>query len=193
MFITGDLNSFVDFKELARHFNNGELLMGLGTGDLTDDEIVKFGLVPNHDYSVIGLTEESDGLVLKNPWLNKRDSSVKFSDLFKFNVLYVNWCPDSFQCYQSHSFFQKVESHTEKNGGESQRGISIDCLLSSMQLTVKISKPTRVWVLLERHMNNLSDNIELTWFETDLKVWQANQTNKLVRLTSNNSRFLLTR
>ncbi|GMG22812.1 unnamed protein product [Ambrosiozyma monospora] len=192
-FSLGDLNTFVDFKELATHFNNEELLMGLGTGDLTDDEILKFGLVPNHDYSVIGLTEELDGLVLKNPWLNKRDSIVKFSDLFKFNVLYVNWCPDSFQCYQNHSFFQKVKSHPEKDDSESWTDINNDCLLNSIQLTVKISKPTRVWVLLERHMNNISDNIELTWFETDAKVWQANQTNKLVRLTSNNTRFLLTR
>ncbi|KIW65062.1 hypothetical protein PV04_07348 [Phialophora macrospora] len=58
------------WEEVVKHFNEGDLLVTIGTGKLPRREQRQLGLAAEHDYAVLDITANNDTreLLIKNPW-----------------------------------------------------------------------------------------------------------------------------
>jgi calpain-7 len=63
-----------EFKKIKSRFPNGDCLVTTGTGELTDDEADRAGLVSTHAYAMLNIVEVKGHRLfqLKNPWSTKR-------------------------------------------------------------------------------------------------------------------------
>lgn len=78
------------WKEMLDAHNRGDVLITVATGDLSEDEVEKFGVVPTHGYAVLNLVEVYGKRLLqvKNPW-----SSVRWKGRYSpFDK--QNWTPE---------------------------------------------------------------------------------------------------
>ncbi|RKF81679.1 Calpain-like protease palB [Golovinomyces cichoracearum] len=73
VFLQSDIFETNQFwTRIYKAFGYGDVLITLGTGQLTHSEEVEFGLVGKHDYAVLDLKEINSKrlLLIKNPWSN---------------------------------------------------------------------------------------------------------------------------
>lgn len=139
-------------ENIMTHFRNGEVLLGLGTGNLTDKVSKDLNLVSNHDYAIMSIAEDANSLLLKNSWLNQRNLTI--NGLSNFKYLYINWNPKVFFSYKSTITF-KFQSCAAF--GDSQQFLLYNNTL----------KEQAVWLLLERH---LIDNDSLREDSNDIWI-----------------------
>jgi len=77
-------------KNLSDKFHSGHVLITVATGDLTDEQSERTGLVPSHAYALLNirLVQGKVLMLLKNPWANKRWKGA-FSECDQ-----KNWTPE---------------------------------------------------------------------------------------------------
>ena len=65
-----DVDPEILWERIYESFNNGDVLLTMGTGKLTDHEQDLFGLAALHDFSVLEVREadSTKELLVKNPW-----------------------------------------------------------------------------------------------------------------------------
>lgn len=93
-----DSSSLDDIADLWRLKKEGQVMLGIGTGPISDQLARQLGVISQHDYVVSGFDEKSKTLTLKNPWVDSSDQSsreleVDLSLVRQFKYLYVNWKP----------------------------------------------------------------------------------------------------
>lgn len=125
---------------LVNYFQRGEVLIGLGTGVLTDKVCKELKLVSNHDYAVTSIAKEDGNcLQLKNSWLNQRSLSI--TGLSNFKYLYLNWNPKTLFGFKS--------TITFKYQNRAAFGDTQQFLIHN-----KSHQKQELWILLERHLSD---------------------------------------
>ncbi|KAK9476766.1 hypothetical protein V1514DRAFT_353987 [Lipomyces japonicus] len=147
-----------------------DVIVTLGTGDMSVDEEHVFGLVGNHDYAVLDfrMRDDSKEVLVKNPWschVNQDDSNNQASDInsgfhdslwiefstvcLRFNSLYLNWNPALFSFkYQTHFSYDPTQTIIKN----SLDGNPQFCLKN-----LDSEKSASVWVVLVRHTSSKLD------------------------------------
>ena len=81
------------FEKLWKFFESSLCLIGVGTGDCSNELINP--LVANHDYSVIDIDYESRLFKLRDPMNSKLNVEISYEQyLNNFKQLYLNWNHD---------------------------------------------------------------------------------------------------
>lgn len=161
-------------EELCQYFNNKSLVMALGVGKLTDDEVKAYDLVPNHDYSVTSLDNHS--VTLRDP-MSTRTVTLKLEDLYdRFRTVYLNWNTDELFTYTN-----KVTFFVEP------KELDNSSLIEEVQFFVRCKG--KFWVLLERHLPESYSCIKsIDWFDHDRRKWRGETS---CATPVSNSRFTL--
>ncbi|OWB70865.1 peptidase activity protein [[Candida] boidinii] len=136
-------------KELYGYFKDKKIILGLGTGKLSPKDCIKYNLVPNHDYSVLDIEENTDTLLgyelkVKNPWLNNGERIFKISEFELFQVLYVSWNPKIFKTKTQKNFIIPKNQSKIQNRGVSK--------CQQYSFTNPLNEPITVWCLLEEFL-----------------------------------------
>lgn len=181
------------WTKIMKPFKNGHLMICVGTGSISRAEADAYGLISDHDYTVMDLKEMlfSDGSVrrivqIKNPWfselsVNKLGSIqippneapealnggfwVTFDSLcLRFSSLYFNWNPQLFNHQASTNFLWSIKSIEFTNITRSYS--------SCPQFSISNDSATEnvVWLLLSRHItdrNSISGFVTLHIYEAD--------------------------
>ncbi|KAK0722833.1 calpain-like protease palB/rim-13 [Lasiosphaeria miniovina] len=149
-------------------YDQGNVILTLGTGKMLPEEEAALGLVKEHDYAVLDLKMDSLNrlFLVKNPWYDslvwtgvgssaildaraRGPSSESRTNMFwmtfedviqHFDSLYVNWNPALFKYRQDHHFTWEVPGKTEEL-----------VFTHNPQYSVLPSSGRPVWVLLSRH------------------------------------------
>ncbi|CAK7269298.1 cysteine protease [Sporothrix epigloea] len=148
-------------------FERGHVMITLGTGRLTSEEETLLGLAGQHDYAVLKLEVDSNGvrrMLVKNPWCDglvwrghglgsvsetTRSPTtgtfwIDFEDVVQYyESLYLNWDPSLFNYRQDHHLNwvlpKKATSHS---------------LASNPQYAMVPEEDGTVWILLNRHIQD---------------------------------------
>ncbi|KAK7207211.1 hypothetical protein BZA70DRAFT_286577 [Myxozyma melibiosi] len=191
----GSIDTAALWDRLITAWRFRDLLVTVGTGKLTDEEAVLFGLISDHDYTVISMRVLESGqrvVCLKNPWRTTEDhvkpSGISVDDCeekwaadncfwmdfarmcTRFNSMYLNWSPVLFKYRQQKHFEWDL---TNSMGHKS--------LLSNPQMSIENSsaEQSQVWLLLARHItkDQPSTYIALQVFnDPGTKVWMKKNT-----------------
>ncbi|KAG7692611.1 hypothetical protein KL930_004405 [Ogataea haglerorum] len=169
-------------EDIARKHSTADLVLGLGTSNLSAEECRRFNLAPNHDYSVLSIKKDKLAqygfrFQLRNPWnLAKRDMEV--SDLYPFNVLYLNWKLNNFSKITKHVIYKDTLG-------------AIEYPQFSLQ---NHDYPNMVYVLIERHLNQPETYLRAEWYETQgEKLWTLTGAKRILKSPTNRSRFVLSK
>ncbi|KAL4780456.1 hypothetical protein BJX76DRAFT_46612 [Aspergillus varians] len=172
------------WSSLFKPFHNGDVLLTIGTGKLTEREQKEQGLVGEHDYAILDM-KESKGrrqILVKNPWAGAdtvypalftepepaADSPSLSPGSFwmdcenvlqNFENLYLNWNPTLFTHQEDIHFTWDLSS------GKGMAG----CFVKNPQFAVSTERGGTVWLLLGRHFRTIDphgseDNDELFGF-----------------------------
>lgn len=159
------------WKRLFKAFHYGDVLLTIGTGELTEREQTELGLVSGHDYAVLDMKELKGRrqMLVKNPWAGaettrgdtkarSRPSDTRHDAhtvspgtfwmdcervLQHFENLYLNWNPGLF------SYRQDIHFTWDLVDG---RGIA-GCFVKNPQFAVSTEVGGTVWLLLGKHFN----------------------------------------
>lgn len=176
--------SLKDIGKLWNSKKNGEVMLGIGTGKISDELAEVFGVISEHDYVVSGYDEEQRILTLKNPWKSsklpeKRFLEVNMDLIQQFKFLYVNKKPK----------FSQVASVAIVNpkNGEKSRYIGQNPQFDFSNSTATDQK---VAVVAEQFvMNNPNTEFQVDIYENNQgKIFVSDQV-ECVRLIVTNSRF----
>lgn len=159
------------WEEIATNFNEGNVLITIGTGKLPSREQKYLGLAAEHDYAVLALSSNKDvrEILVKNPWAdgdvwkgasrrrpNQEDGSgstadeemlpgtfwMEFNSMFNyFENMYINWNPGLFANREELHFSWQQQ-------GLDQSG---NILVDNPQFAITAGKDSEVWILLSRH------------------------------------------
>ncbi|KAJ0421861.1 hypothetical protein BJY00DRAFT_281217 [Aspergillus carlsbadensis] len=158
------------WSRLFKSFHNGDVLLTIGTGKLTEREQREQGLVSEHDYAILDM-KESKGrrqILVKNPWagadvvypacftepeLHPNSPSLSPGSFWmdcgkvlqNFENLYLNWNPTLFKCQEDIHFTWDLET------GKGMAG----CFVKSPQFTVISERGGIVWILLGKHFRSI--------------------------------------
>ncbi|KAF7585807.1 cysteine protease [Aspergillus hancockii] len=164
-----DVTSEQLWKRLYKTFHHGDVLLTIGTGELTEREQRELGLVSEHDYAILDM-KESKGrrqLLVKNPWAGADTTPGEIGSisghgelpynppsfapgtfwmdceklLQHFENLYLNWNPEIFRYREDVHFTWDLA-----NGG----GVT-GCFVNNPQFAVATEKGGIVWLLLGKH------------------------------------------
>ncbi|KAE8148009.1 calpain-like protease palB/RIM13 [Aspergillus avenaceus] len=164
-----DVTSDQLWKRLFKSFHYGDVLLTIGTGELTDSEQRELSLVSEHDYAILDM-KESKGrrqLLVKNPWAGAETAPgdtrrlVELEDLphnppsfapgtfwmdcerllQNFENLYLNWNPAIFK-YREDIHFTWDLANTRDAAG---------CFVNNPQFAVSTQDGGPVWLLLGKH------------------------------------------
>ncbi|CAK7225337.1 cysteine protease [Sporothrix curviconia] len=150
-------------------FKRGDVMVTLGTGRLSSEEESLLGLAGEHDYAVLGLEVDSNGvrrMLVKNPWCDNlvwrgrghgltsvsdtASSSatgtfwIGFEDVIQYyESLYLNWNPSLFNCRQDHHFSWTLPTKAMAHS-----------FASNPQYAMVPEADGTVWVLLNRHFQD---------------------------------------
>ncbi|CAK7223565.1 cysteine protease [Sporothrix bragantina] len=148
-------------------FERGDVMVTLGTGRLLSEEETLLGLAGEHDYAVLDLEVDSDGvrrMLVKNPWCDnlvwrgRGLSSVSdtashsttgtfwigFEDVIQYyESLYLNWNPSLFNYRQDHHFSWTLPTKAMAHS-----------FASNPQYAVVPEADGMVWALLNRHFQD---------------------------------------
>lgn len=179
IYLRGHLELYNDSRDklwtrLQRGWKNGDLMICIGTGNLSGEETETVGLVPNHDYTVIDMkVDENTGqriMLVNNPW--KKDTRGETSSIphialedrtdvgdgdfwidyhsicLWFQSIYLNWNPNLFP-YKEHTHFLW-------NQEAFQRSQDTKTFITYPQYTITSSsdQETLVTLLLSKHFFN---------------------------------------
>ncbi|CAK7234295.1 cysteine protease [Sporothrix eucalyptigena] len=148
-------------------FKRGDVMVTLGTGRLSSEEEMLLGLAGEHDYAVLDLEVDSNGvrrMLVKNPWCDnlvwrgRGLSSVSdteststtgtfwigFEDVVQYyESLYLNWNPSLFNHRQDHHFSWTLPTKTMAHS-----------FASNPQYAMVPDADGTVWILLNRHFQD---------------------------------------
>ncbi|KAK9247509.1 hypothetical protein V1506DRAFT_532121 [Lipomyces tetrasporus] len=169
-------NDYVDMPALWQRimvsWSYRDLLLTVGTGKLSKEEELSFGLVSEHDYSILDLRVLDDGkrvVLIKNPWSYSHWSTIQgsFRDFqdklpaspgcfwmefsttcIRFSSLYLNWNPELFK------YRKQVHFEWNLRNGMADKSLY---LCPQYALENPNSSATNVWVLLSRHIRMKND------------------------------------
>lgn len=157
---------------MIRGWRDGDVLVTVGTGDLTPSQETEFGLVGNHNYSVFDVIDRNGQRLLKirNPWSRGGipKSSFDFSSFWEdldsdsmeeytpgdpslgtFWLDYTTLCQNFKTLYlnwNSAIFPYRSQKHFSftPNGSDYDVG-------TNGQYTISVEGTCDVWILVERH------------------------------------------
>lgn len=143
------------WKKLASGWENGDLMICVGTGNLLPEESRVFGLASDHDYAILDLKADQDTkqVKIRNPWQQESDKKdcvdwIDFSSLFRrFDHLYLNWNPDLYEHRNVVHFVWSIDSVIF---GQESNSL-LKCPQYSLSNTT--NQDAMVSLLLERHLN----------------------------------------
>ncbi|ERT00718.1 hypothetical protein HMPREF1624_01950 [Sporothrix schenckii ATCC 58251] len=148
-------------------FARGDVMVTLGTGRLSSEEETLLGLAGEHDYAVLGLDVDTDGvrrMLVKNPWCDNlvwrgrglvSVSSatspsttgtfwIGFEDVIQYyESLYLNWNPSLFNHRQDHHFSWTLPTKAMAHS-----------FASNPQYAMAPDADGTVWILLNRHFQD---------------------------------------
>lgn len=174
-------------------FKEGNLMICVGTGSISAAESEAYGLISDHDYTVMDLREvkQPDGSVkrilqIKNPWLNEKSRDklgsiqippaeapealygsfwVTFDSLcLRFSSLYFNWNPKLFNHRKTSNFLWSTKGITFANKTRSY-GSNPQFSISNNNSTENVA-----WLLLSRHLTDresMSGFVSLHIYDAD--------------------------
>ncbi|KAI9040087.1 calpain-like protease PalBory [Aspergillus affinis] len=166
------------WRRFAKAFHQGNVLLTIGTGELTEREQDELGLVSEHDYAILDM-KESKGrrqMLVKNPWAGadavhgEGENTSNLADpphnpqsfapgtfwmdcervLQNFENLYLNWNPEIFKYREDIHFTWDLSSG---------RGIA-GCFVKNPQFAVTCALGGTVWILLGKHFRTIAQNQE---------------------------------
>ena len=155
------------WERLFQAFSNGDVVLTIGTGKLTECEQRGLGLVSEHDYAILDMKETQGRrqFLLKNPWAGaepelmygelktanlSNSSSALAPGVFwmdceqvqqNFENLYLNWNPGMFK-YREDIHFTWDLYHGR---------VATGCFIKKPQFAVHSEAGGTVWVLLGNH------------------------------------------
>lgn len=144
-----------NFDQLWSLKERGELLMGIGTGKISQEVANSLGLIPNHDYVVEDYDKQQQELVVKNPWIegnNMQNRYLKLDANFGFNFLYLNWNINKFKY---HYQVNLVSPQTTQLRDQSQ-----------FALVNNEDFPIETFILVERHLSSEDMAMKIDIYET---------------------------
>ncbi|KAL1970516.1 hypothetical protein VTN77DRAFT_4160 [Rasamsonia byssochlamydoides] len=174
-----DVTSDELWRRLFKAFQYGDVLLTVGTGKLTEREERLLGLISQHDYAVLDMTE-SDGrrrMLIKNPWAETKvhvaqDSMGVTTDLqHESSSLRKPLTPGSFWM-DCDKVFQNFENlYLNWNPGlfrfredihfswdlSKPRGTP-GCFAGNPQFAVSSENGGPVWLLLSKHFRTITDS-----------------------------------
>lgn len=165
----GDVTSEQLWKRLFTAFRYGDVLLTIGTGNLSEKEQKLLGLISQHDYAVLDM-KESNGcrqMLIKNPWAETKIHSARDSiavamgtgseqhgphgpgcfwmdckKVFQnFDNLYLNWNPCIFRYREDMHFSWDLLTGRGTPG----------CFATNPQFAVSSHSGGSVWLLLCKH------------------------------------------
>ncbi|ODV98545.1 hypothetical protein PACTADRAFT_1016 [Pachysolen tannophilus NRRL Y-2460] len=190
-----DLNNSI-LKNLQYFLRKKQILVGIGTGNLTREECNFYNLVSNHDYSVLDILEEDENqfkFIIKNP-LNingqRQDRILEIKNFNLFTILYINWNRQLFKISKSIEFMWSDSLYDDDLS-----------FYYNQQFTVqnKSENPhIEIWLILERSLmdGSLEENgyLNINIFKTNgEKLWDRDSNCLLKRGIENNSRYFATK
>ncbi|KKA25086.1 hypothetical protein T310_0951 [Rasamsonia emersonii CBS 393.64] len=173
-----DVTSDELWKRLFKAFQYGDVLLTVGTGKLTEREERLLGLIGQHDYAVLDMTESNGRrrMLIKNPWaetnIHAQESAGMITDLQhetssprnqlttgsfwmdcdkvfqNFENLYLNWNPGLFR-FREDIHFSWDLSKPRGNPG---------CFAGNPQFAVSSEAGGPVWLLLSKHFRTLGES-----------------------------------
>lgn len=180
-----------NFAQLWNDYRQGYVSLGLGTGMLSNELATKFNLISNHDYMIDGYDERYKTVILKNPWVEKKDQRMRLVEIdqLRSNFLtyfYINWDVSKLFkfTHQVNLVFPKLDPISYQ-------------WFKKPQYSLKHEGPhsKEVWILLEKHLPSKSDSdsIKLEVFQTTSgeKVMVPNQYLLVGETEYTNSRLAL--
>ncbi|KAL4887728.1 hypothetical protein BJY04DRAFT_176497 [Aspergillus karnatakaensis] len=158
------------WSRLYKAFHDGDVLLTIGTGKLTEREQKEVGLVSEHDYAILDM-KESRGrrrILVKNPWAGADTvypalfmepesthntpslSPGSFwmdceSVLQNFENLYVNWNPVLFKHREDIHFTWDLSTSKGMAG----------CFVKNPQFSISTERGGTVWLLLGKHFRTI--------------------------------------
>ncbi|VDO62753.1 unnamed protein product, partial [Schistosoma curassoni] len=167
-----------EFRRLLSRFHKGHCLVTIATGQLSDDESERSGLVPTHAYAMLDIREVEGYrlFLLKNPWshmrwkgnfserdskhwtpsmqakLNFDRSSAQLIDNGVFWIDYDSLCHffDVFYINWDPGLFQYTTCKDSYASAENPQ--------YNLEVTAQTESP--IWVLLTRHIADFAENKE---------------------------------
>lgn len=183
-----------DFETIWKSFLEGEVLLGLGTGKLSESMSQKLGLLPQHDYAVVRYDKETKLVGIVNPWKGSNEEADRMTflnvrDLYRFSFFYVNWDANSLFKYRTSTCFYHDGSNLER--------FFFDVF---PQFTIQNSASSKheIWFLLECH--SLASRTSVEELHA-MDIYRSKQGERIIspneylgtlRFETNN-KFLLTR
>ncbi|KAJ5897252.1 hypothetical protein N7504_007540 [Penicillium tannophilum] len=151
-------------------FSNGDVVLTIGTGKLTELEQQGLGLVSEHDYAILHMKEVHGRrqFLLKNPWAgaeptvqSRSPDPLELSSppsplspgtfwmdceqvLQNFEHLYLNWNPGLFKHREDIHFTWDL----------SQGRVIAGCFVKNPQFSIYSETGGKVWLLLGKHFKN---------------------------------------
>ncbi|VEU20662.1 DEKNAAC101647 [Brettanomyces naardenensis] len=191
--LTSFLPEYIPIQELTRslidsiyqEFLSKNVLLGLAVGRLTDDEVVAFHLVPNHDYCITDITFSNDDYLftIRNPSLATNPfQTLSLKDLYAmFQTFYVNWNSDRF-------------AHGAKKTFVIPSTIGSSSYIDYPQFTIDGAPSSSIWILLEGHMGREGTGSVISsvlCYDTDHKLWTSDDSEFISSTPVNNPLFTL--
>lgn len=182
-----EFDSNAVFRKLLAKFPEGEVLVTMATGPMSDDEADRAGLVPTHAYAMLDIREVRGKrlLLLKNPWSHMRwkgnyseRDTVHWTSELKAEL---NYDPKNAQMFDNGVFWIDYDSicqffeviymnwnpslfkytystHQKWKAGSSPIKDSFN-IGENPQYSLEVNSPhpSAVWVLLTRHITDKED------------------------------------
>ncbi|KAK8117639.1 PALB protein [Apiospora kogelbergensis] len=183
----------IDFDQtwarVKKAYDYGDVIVTLGTGRLSAAEEETSGLVGEHDYAVLDISESQGNkrMLVKNPWcaglvwkgIGSSDARqtpsdhpiklkpgsfwISFHDVTQnFESLYLNWNPGLFTERQDHHFVWELPSPS----------ISLS-FAHNVQYSMAASASGTAWILLSRHFQ-----------DTELDIARARSNSRLTDVST---------
>jgi len=162
------------WDEIFTHFEQGNLLLTIGTGKLPRREQRQLGLAAEHDYAVLRLSESngSKEMLIKNPWAdgdvwrgatrrrpNHDDQISSPPDVVDEAMMPGTFWMDFGSVFQyfenmyinwnSGLFSHREDAHFSLNAEES--GMNGNIFVDNPQYVIEASDSGDIWILLNRH------------------------------------------
>ncbi|KAK3108545.1 hypothetical protein FSP39_010301 [Pinctada imbricata] len=182
-----DFNPEKEFRRIYERFHKGHCLITIATGEMSEADADRAGLVPTHAYAMLDVREAKNRklFLLKNPW-----SHLRWKGKFSENDLgnwtpemqkLLNYDPKSAQQFDNGVFWIDYESlchffdviyinwnpdlfkyttcmHSTWTAKEGPKKDSYNISDNPQyRLEVRASQPAAVWILLTRHITDKDD------------------------------------
>jgi len=167
-----DVDWNATWRRIKKAYDFGDVVITLGTGQLSPDEEETLGLAGEHDYAVLDMSEvvQNRRLLVKNPWcdglvwkgvgsayskppgeaddhptkLKPGTFWISFDDVTQnFESLYLNWNPSLFTQRQDYHFRWQLP---EPN--------MVGSFAHNPQYSMTAESDDQTWILLSRHFQD---------------------------------------